>query len=61
MKQIIDFLPVVAFFGVWLATGRDIYYATAALMAAAVIQPRRVQAQGLADPRGRSGSCSGRR
>ncbi|MCY3839004.1 MAG: septation protein IspZ, partial [Gammaproteobacteria bacterium] len=38
MKQIIDFLPVVAFFGVWLATGRDIYYATAALMGAAVIQ-----------------------
>ena len=38
MKQLIDFLPVVAFFGVWLATGRDIYYATAALMAAAVIQ-----------------------
>lgn len=38
MKQIVDFLPVVAFFGVWLATGRDIYYATAALMAAAAIQ-----------------------
>ena len=38
MKQFIDFLPVVAFFGVWLATGRDIYYATAALMVAAVIQ-----------------------
>ena len=38
MKQLIDFLPVVAFFGVWLATGRDIYYATGALMIAAVIQ-----------------------
>ena len=38
MKQLIDFLPVVAFFGVWLATGRDIYYATGALMIAAVLQ-----------------------
>ena len=36
MKQLIDFLPVVAFFGVYLAT--DIYTATIALMAAAAAQ-----------------------
>ena len=36
MKQIIDLLPVVAFFGVYLAA--DIYAATIALMAAAVLQ-----------------------
>ena len=36
MKQIIDFLPVVAFFGVYLAA--DIYAATIALMAAAALQ-----------------------
>jgi len=38
MKQLIDFLPVIAFFGVWILTGRDIYYATGALMAAAAVQ-----------------------
>ena len=36
MKQLIDFLPVAVFFAVYLAT--DIYIATAALMAAAVVQ-----------------------
>lgn len=36
MKQLIDFLPVAAFFAVYLAS--DIYFATAALMAAAVLQ-----------------------
>ena len=36
MKQLIDFLPIVAFFGVYLAT--DIYTATVALMVAAVVQ-----------------------
>ena len=36
MKQLIDFLPVLAFFGVYLAT--DIYIATVALMGAAVLQ-----------------------
>ncbi len=36
MKQLIDFLPVVAFFGVYLVT--DIYLATVALMVAAVLQ-----------------------
>ena len=36
MKQIIDFLPVVAFFGAYLAA--DIYVATIALMAAAALQ-----------------------
>ena len=36
MKQIIDFLPVLAFFGVYIAA--DIYAATVALMASAVLQ-----------------------
>ena len=36
MKQIIDFLPIVAFFGVYLVA--DIYTATIALMAAAALQ-----------------------
>ncbi len=36
MKQLIDFLPVLAFFGVYLAT--DIYLATIALMVAAALQ-----------------------
>ena len=36
MKQLIDFLPVVAFFGVYLVA--DIYLATGALMVAAVVQ-----------------------
>ena len=36
MKQLLDFLPVAAFFGVYLAA--DIYWATVALMAAAVVQ-----------------------
>lgn len=36
MKQLIDFLPVLAFFGVYVAV--DIYAATIALMAAAVLQ-----------------------
>lgn len=36
MKQFIDLLPVVAFFGVYLVT--DIYLATVALMVAAVVQ-----------------------
>lgn len=36
MKQIIDFLPIVAFFGVYVVT--DIYIATIALMAAAALQ-----------------------
>lgn len=36
MKQLIDFLPVLAFFGVYVAV--DIYAATVALMAAAVLQ-----------------------
>ena len=36
MKQLVDFLPVVAFFGVYLAT--DIYMATVALMVAAAAQ-----------------------
>ena len=36
MKQLIDFLPVAAFFGVYLVA--DIYYATVALMIAAALQ-----------------------
>ena len=36
VKQLIDYLPVIAFFGVYLAA--DIYIATIALMAAAVLQ-----------------------
>ena len=36
MKQLIDFLPILAFLGAYLAT--DIYTATAALMVAAVVQ-----------------------
>ena len=36
MKQLVDFLPVIAFFGVYMVA--DIYVATVALMAAAVLQ-----------------------
>ena len=36
MKQLVDFLPVVAFFGVYVVA--DIYWATVALMVAAVVQ-----------------------
>ena len=36
MKQLIDFLPIIAFFGVYLVA--DIYIATIALMAAAALQ-----------------------
>ncbi len=36
MKQLFDYLPILAFFGVYLLA--DIYYATVALMAAAALQ-----------------------
>jgi intracellular septation protein len=38
MKQFLDYLPVVAFFGVYFATGRDIYMATWAILIACTIQ-----------------------
>ena len=44
MKQLLDFLPVAAFFAVYLAS--DIYFATAALMAAAVLQVAFFKAKG---------------
>ncbi|MFN3712909.1 MAG: inner membrane-spanning protein YciB [Alcanivoracaceae bacterium] len=38
MKQFLDYLPVVAFFGVYFATGRDIYMATWGILIACTIQ-----------------------
>ena len=45
MKQLFDFLPVVAFFGVYLLA--DIYYATMALMVAAALQVAYLKVRGL--------------
>lgn len=45
MKQLVDFLPVAAFFGVYLLA--DIYYATMALMVAAALQVGYFKVRGL--------------
>ena len=45
MKQLVDFLPVAAFFGVYLVA--DIYYATMALMAASALQVAYFKVRGL--------------
>ena len=45
MKQLFDFLPVVAFFGVYLLA--DIYYATMALMIAAALQVGYFKVRGI--------------
>lgn len=38
MKQLLDFLPVVAFFGAYIISGRDIYTATWAILIGCLIQ-----------------------
>ena len=45
MKQLVDFLPVAAFFGVYLLA--DIYYATMALMAASALQVAYFKLRGM--------------
>jgi len=38
MKQLLDFLPVIAFFGAYVISGRDIYIATWAILIGCLIQ-----------------------
>lgn len=38
MKQLFDYLPVIAFFGVYFVSGRDIYLATWAILLASLLQ-----------------------
>ena len=45
MKQLVDFLPVAAFFGVYLVA--DIYYATMALMVASALQVAYFKLRGM--------------